>query len=57
MALAWVYSKLERNASVDEYLARHTHRISITDARIVWADADSMTLRYKDCADHDCTRP
>lgn len=56
MASEWVvYSKhcLEHAASVVEYLARYTHRIAITDARIVRVGADSVTLRYKDYADHD----
>jgi len=56
MAIEWVvYSKhcLEHAASVVEYLARYTHRIAITDARIVRVDADNVTLRYKDYADQD----
>jgi len=56
MAMEWVvYSKhcLEHTASVVEYLARYTHRIAITDARIVRVDAENVTLRYKDYADHD----
>jgi len=56
MSMEWVvYSKhcLEHAASVVEYLARYTHRIAITDARIVKVDADSVTLRYTDYADHD----
>jgi hypothetical protein len=54
MAMEWVvYSKhcLEHAASVVEYLARYTHRIAISDARIVRVDADSVTLRYKAYAD------
>jgi len=56
MALEWVvYSKhcLHHSASVVDYLARYTHRIAITDARIVKVDAGSVTLRYTDYADHD----
>ena len=56
MAVDWVvYSKhcLKHSATVVEYLARYTHRIAITDARIVRVDDDSVTLRYKDYADHD----
>ena len=56
MALEWVvYSQhcLHHSASVVDYLARYTHRIAITDARIVKVDAGSVTLRYTDYADHD----
>lgn len=56
MAVDWVvYSKhcLKHSASVVEYLARYTHRIAITDARIVRVDDNSVTLRHKDYADHD----
>ena len=56
MARDWVvYSKhcLQRSASVDEYLARYTHRIAITDARILSVSDDSVTVRYMDYADHD----
>jgi hypothetical protein len=44
---------LQHSASVVDYLARYTHRIAITDARIVRVDDDSVTLRYRDYADHD----
>jgi len=56
MAMEWVvYSKhcLEHAESVVEYLARYTHRIAITDARIVRVDDECVTLRYKDYADRD----
>jgi len=56
MAMEWVvYSKhcLEHAESVIEYLARYTHRIAITDARIIRVDAQRLILRYKDYADHD----
>lgn len=56
MARDWVvYSKycLKHSASVVEYLARYTHRIAITDARILRIDDDHVTLRYKDYADHN----
>lgn len=56
MATEWVvYSKpcLEHTARVVDYLARYTHRIAITDARIIRVSHDSVTLRYKDYADHD----
>lgn len=56
MTTDWVvYSKhcLKHSASVVEYLARYTHRIAITDARILRVDDEGVTLRYKDYADHD----
>lgn len=56
MAIDWVvYSKhwLKRSATVVEYLARYTHRIAISDARINRVDEHGVTLRYKDYADHD----
>lgn len=56
MARDWVvYSKhcLRHSASVVDYLARYTHRIAITDARILRVEAGGVTLRYTDYADGD----
>jgi len=56
MGAEWVvYSKhcLQHSAGVVDYLARYTHRIAITDARIVRVDDENVTLRYKDYADQD----
>jgi len=56
MSCDWVvYSKhcLQHRTSVVEYLARYTHRIAITDARILSVSDDSVTLRYTDYADRD----
>jgi hypothetical protein len=37
--------------SVIDYLARYTHRISITNARILAVDNSGVALRYKDYRD------
>jgi hypothetical protein len=34
-----------------KYLARYTHRVAISNARLVSLDADRVTFRYKDYAD------
>lgn len=54
MAIDWVvYSKhcLDRTASVVDYLARYTHRIAISNARIVAVDDKEVTFRYTDYRD------
>jgi len=45
-----VYSKhcLERSHSIVEYLARYSHRIAISDQRIVGLENDQVYFRYKD---------
>ena len=50
-----IYSKhcLEHAASLVEYLGRYTHKIAITDARILRVDDERVTLHYNDYADHD----
>jgi hypothetical protein len=56
MAQEWVvYTKhcLQHTASVVDYLARYTHRIAITHARLVAVDDERVTFRYKDYRDHD----
>ena len=34
-----------------KYLARYTHRVAISNARLVSLDGDQVTFRYKDYAD------
>lgn len=54
MAGEWVvYAKdcLEHTVGVVAYLARYTHRIAITDARILRVDATQVTFRYMDYRD------
>jgi hypothetical protein len=48
-----VYSKscLEHSARVVEYLARYTHRIAITNRRILSVDERHVSLRYQDNRD------
>ena len=56
MGMEWVvYSKhcLAHAESVAEYLARYTHKIAISDARILRVDKKRVTLPCKDYADHD----
>jgi hypothetical protein len=56
MAHDWVvYAKpcLNRTDSVIDYLARYTHRIAITNGRILKVDDSGVTLRYKNYADSD----
>jgi len=51
MATEWVvYSKhcLQHTSSVIDYLARYTHRIAISNARLRQADEHSVTFSYKD---------
>lgn len=54
MASEWVvYTKdcLNHTGTVVDYLARYTHRIAITNARILAVDDRQVTLRYKDYRD------
>lgn len=54
MRTDWVvYSKgcLEHTANVVEYLARYTHRIAISNNRILAVDAERVSLRYRDYRD------
>jgi len=48
-----VYAKpcLEHSDSVINYLARYTHRIAISNARIQGLDGDEVHLRYRDYRD------
>lgn len=48
-----VYTKdcLDYTASVVEYLARYTHRIAITNARLLGVDDKQVTVRVKDYRD------
>ncbi len=38
---------------VIDYLSRYTHRIAISNDRIVGLEGDQVTFRYRDSADHD----
>lgn len=40
-------------AQVLEYLGRYTHKVAISDYRIVSMDEDTVTFRYRDRADND----
>ena len=54
MATDWVvYSKpcLTHTETVVEYLARYSHRIALTESRIVNRDGDRVQLGYKDYRD------
>jgi hypothetical protein len=54
MQQKWVvYTKhcLTHTQSVVEYLGRYTHRIAITDARLLTVDEQGVVLRYKDYRD------
>lgn len=56
MSHEWVvYSKhcLSHTESVVEYLGRYTHKIAISNARILAVDRQGVLLRYKDYRDHD----
>lgn len=48
-----VYTKdcLSHTGTVVDYLARYTHRIAITNARILGVDNEGVLLRYKDYRD------
>ncbi len=51
MSTQWVvYTKhcLHHSAAVVDYLARYTHRIAITNARLLAVDDAQVTFRYKD---------
>jgi hypothetical protein len=54
MARDWVvYSKpcLTHTETVVDYLGRYSHRIALSDARLLDFDGESVTLRYKDYRD------
>lgn len=56
MQTEWVvYSKacVSRTDTVVAYLARYSHRIAISDQRIVDVDEEQVVFRYKDYRDHD----
>ena len=51
MSKAWtVYTKpcLNHTNTVVTYLARYTHRIEITNARVLAVDDEGVVIRYKD---------
>ena len=39
-----------------KYLARYTHRIAISNRRLVWVDDNTVTFRWKDYAHHNRPR-
>ena len=53
-----VYAKrpVHEPLSVLKYLARYTHRVAISNSRLVRYHAGRVTFRYKDYADHGRTR-
>lgn len=56
MQSEWVvYSKpcLDHTATVVDYLARYSHRIALTNRRILGIDEQQVHLRVKDYRDHD----
>ncbi|GMQ89583.1 MAG: IS91-like element ISSod25 family transposase [Gammaproteobacteria bacterium] len=56
MQTEWVvYSKacVSCTESVVAYLARYSHRIAISDQRILGMEDDQVVFRYKDYRDHD----
>lgn len=56
MSTEWVvYSRhcLSHTESVVEYLGRYSHRIAITNARILSVDEQGVLIRYKDYRDND----
>ena len=56
MGTEWVvFSKscLSRTDSVVEYLGRYSHRIALSDNRLVGFDGESVDLAYKDYRDND----
>ena len=50
-----VYSKscLQHTDTVVEYLARYSHRIALSDSRLLDLQEGEVQLRYKDYRDHD----
>ena len=56
MQADWVvYSKacVSHTDSVVAYLAHYSHRIAISDRRILGLEGDQVVFRYKDYRDHD----
>lgn len=56
MQTEWVvYSKacVSHTDTVVAYFARYSHRIAISDQRILGVDDDQVAFRYKDYRDHD----
>ncbi len=56
MGTEWVvYTKhcLSHTASVVEYLGRYTHKVAISNARILSVDELGVHFRYKDYGDHN----
>jgi hypothetical protein len=59
MQTEWVvYSKacVSHAESVVAYLARYSHRIAISDQRILGMEDDQVVFRYKDYRDHDAQK-
>lgn len=59
MQTEWVvYSKacVSRTESVVAYLARYSHRIAISDQRILGMEDDQVVFRYKDYRDHEAQK-
>lgn len=59
MQTEWVvYSKscVSHTESVVAYLARYSHRIAISDQRLLGVEDDQVLFRYKDYRDHDAQK-
>jgi hypothetical protein len=59
MATEWVvYSKpaLARPETVVDYLGRYSHRIALSDSRLLAFDGESVALAYTDYRDGDCRK-
>ena len=59
MQTEWVvYSKpcVSHTKSVVAYLARYSHRIAISDQRLLGVEDDQVVFRYKDYRDHDAQK-
>lgn len=53
-----VYCKppLGRPEQVLDYLARYTHRVALTNDRILRLEEDQVIFRYRDSQDHNCIK-
>jgi hypothetical protein len=53
-----VYCKpgLNNSDKVLEYLGRYTHRVALTNDRMVKLDGNRVTIRYRDSSDHNKTK-
>ena len=47
---------VEEDKQVLAYLARYTHRVAISNSRLVCLDEETVTFTWKDYADHERRR-